>query len=137
MRLFVDANIIVSVLNKEYPLFSSTARILSLAERPGFEVFTSPVCLAIAFYFAQKRNKTNAKEKIDLLCRHIKVAPVTETCVQAALADKMVLDFEDGLQYYAALEAGCSCIVTEDTEDYYFSAIEVLGSKDFLQRLLQ
>jgi predicted nucleic acid-binding protein len=137
MRLFVDANIIVSVLNKEYPLFSSTARILSLAERPGFEVFTSPVCLAIAFYFAQKRSKNNAKSKIELLCRHIKVADVTETCVLAALADKKVLDFEDGLQYYAALEAGCSCIVTEDTDDYYFSTIEVLNSKDFLQRLLR
>jgi predicted nucleic acid-binding protein len=137
MRLFVDANIIVSVLNKEYPLFSNTARILSLAEKPGYEVFTSPVCLAIAFYFAEKRNKHKAKEKIDLLCRHIKTAPVSETCVAAALANKKIHDFEDGLEYYAALESNCTCIVTEDTGDYYFSDIEVFNSKDFLQRLLR
>jgi predicted nucleic acid-binding protein len=137
MRLFVDANIIVAVLNKEYPLFSNAARILSLAERTGFEVFTSPVCLAIAFYFAEKRNKATAKKKIDLLCQHIKTAPVTETCVSAALANKNVHDFEDGLEYYAALEKGCTCIVTEDTHDYYFSTIEVFNSKDFLQRLLR
>jgi predicted nucleic acid-binding protein len=138
MRLFVDANIIVSVLNKEYPLFSDTARILSLSERKGIDVFTSPVCLAIAFYFAEKKHKrTRAKEQIDLLCRHIRIAPVTVTCISAALANKKVLDFEDGMEYYAALESGCSCIITEDTDDFYFSDIDVMNSKDFLQRLLK
>jgi len=31
MKVFVDANILVSVLNKEYPLFTYSARILSLS----------------------------------------------------------------------------------------------------------
>ncbi len=138
MRLFVDANIIVSVLNKEYPLFSTTARILSLSEREGFDVFTSPVCLAIAFYFAEKKYKrTRAKEQIDLLCSHVRIAPVTVTGISAALANKKVLDFEDGMEYYAALESGCNCIITEDTGDFYFSDIEVINSRDFLQRLLK
>jgi predicted nucleic acid-binding protein len=138
MRIFVDANIIVSVLNKEYPLFSNTARILSLSDKQGFEVFTSPVCLAIAFYFGEKKHKrTRAKAQIDLLCRHIRIAPVTVTCISAALANKKVLDFEDGMEYYAAVESRCSCIITEDTGDFYFSDIEVLNSRDFLQRLLK
>jgi predicted nucleic acid-binding protein len=137
MRLFVDANIIVSVLNKEYPLFSDTARILSLADRQGFDVFTSPVCLAIAFYFAEKKYKrTRAKVQIDQLCRHIRIAPVTVTAVSAALANTKILDFEDGMEYYAAIESGCSCIITEDTSDFYFSDIAVLNSRDFLQSLL-
>ena len=55
MRIFVDANILISVLNKEYPLFTHSSRILSLANRKGFEIYTSPVCLAIAFYFAEKK----------------------------------------------------------------------------------
>ena len=54
MNIFLDANILVSVLNKEYPLFSYSSRIVSLADHKNFNVYTSPVCLAIAFYFAEK-----------------------------------------------------------------------------------
>ena len=49
MNVFLDANVLVSVLNKEYPLFGFNARILSLADDRRFKLFTSPVCLAIAF----------------------------------------------------------------------------------------
>ena len=56
MRIFLDANVLVSVLNKEYPLFTYSSRILSLADHKGYEVFTSPLCLTIAFYFAEKKN---------------------------------------------------------------------------------
>ncbi|HPM30759.1 MAG TPA: hypothetical protein PLJ60_10545 [Chryseolinea sp.] len=55
MNIFLDANILVSVLNKEYPLFTYSARILTLADNKKFTVFTSPICLAIAYYFAEKR----------------------------------------------------------------------------------
>ncbi len=55
MKVFVDANVLVSVLNKEYPLFTQSARILSLAGSKNFEIYTSPICLAIAFYFAEKK----------------------------------------------------------------------------------
>ena len=45
-------------------------------------------------------------------------------------------DFEDGLEYYAAKEVECNCIVTEDTDDFYFSEIEVLDCKGFFNRYL-
>ena len=56
MKIFLDANVLVSVLNKEYPLFTYSSRVLSLADNPEFKVYTSPLCLAIAFYFAEKKN---------------------------------------------------------------------------------
>ncbi len=72
MRIFLDANILVSVLNKEYPLFTYAARIISLADNKKFTVFTSPLCLAIAFYFAEKKSGTRlAKQKIKLLSEKI------------------------------------------------------------------
>jgi predicted nucleic acid-binding protein len=136
MRIFVDANILVSVLNKEYPLFTHSSRILSLTDRKGFEVFTSPVCLAIAFYFAEKKYKSaKAKEKINLLCNHLRIAEVSKAAVQKALRDSAVLDFEDGLEYYAAVENKCTCIVTEDVDDFHFAEIDVQRSEEFLKSL--
>ncbi len=134
MKVFVDANILVSVLNKEYPLFTHSARILSLSGNKNFEIYTSPICLAIAFYFAEKKHKTkSALEKITLLCKHILIAESTNSVVQKTIANKKINDFEDGLEYYSALETKCAFIITEDITDFYFSEIPVLTSRAFFE----
>ena len=138
MKIFLDANILVSVLNKEYPLFTYTARIVSLADNKKFTICTSPVCLAIGFYFAEKDcGKKMAKQKIDLLASKLTILNLGEKEVIQALTNKMVDDFEDGMQYYAALANKCMLIITEDINDFYFSKIEVLKAKDFINGLLK
>src|SRR5215471_1250363 len=135
MKIFVDANILVSVLNKEYPLFTYSARILSLSGSKNFEIYTSPVCLAIAFYFAEKKHKSKlAREKISLLCNNIFIAPATTTVVEKTIANKKINDFEDGLEYYSAMESKCDFIVTEDSDDFFFSEIPVLNARDFFEK---
>jgi len=137
MKIFVDANILVSVLNKEYPLFTYSARVLSLSDRKNFEIFTSPICLAIAWYFAEKKSTAKvAREKISILCGHISIASATNETVQNTLANKKINDFEDGLEYYSALSAKCNFIVTEDIHDFYFSEIPVLKARDFFEKHL-
>ena len=137
MRIFLDANILVSVLNKEYPLFTYAARIVSLADNKKFTVYTSPVCLAIAFYFAEKKSGTQlAKQKIKLLSEKILVTAVGKTEVLQALENKQVNDFEDGIEYYAAVNNECDVIVTEDTGDFYFSDIKVCRAQIFLTEYL-
>lgn len=130
MRVFVDANILISVLNKEYPLFTNTSRILSLADNRKFTVYTSPICLAIAFYFAEKKSGTQlAKEKIKLLSSKLAIADLGKKEVLQALEHKKMNDVEDGMQYYSALANKCEAIITQDTEDYYYSSIEVLDAE--------
>ena len=137
MKVFLDANILVSVINKEYPLFPFTSRILSLNQNFHFSLYTSPLCLAIAFYFAEKKSKKSvAKQKINLLALNLNIAANSAASVKLALQNPVVNDFEDGLEYYSALENGCSCIITEDVNDYYFSEIEVLNSMDFFNKYL-
>lgn len=68
MKIFLDANVIVVIVNKEYPVFSYASRILSLADRPQHTLFTSPVGLAIAYYFAEKKTSAQAtNNKITIL----------------------------------------------------------------------
>ena len=137
MRLFLDANILVSVLNKEYPLFSYSARILSLGNNNRFKIYTSPVCLAIAFYFAEKKHGTqSAKQKISLLAGNIMITDVGKETVLSALANKKVNDFEDGIEYYSAQKSKCEVIITEDVADFYFSEIEVLNTKNFIKKYM-
>lgn len=49
MKIFLDAIVLGSVLNKEYQLFTYSSRVLGLTDKNGFEMYTSPICLAIAF----------------------------------------------------------------------------------------
>lgn len=137
MKIFLDANILVSVLNKEYPLFPFSSRIVSLSQNSRFKLYTSPLCLAIAFYFAEKKSKTNlAKQKINLLAGNLNIAANSAGSVKLALQNPSVHDFEDGLEYYAAEENGCTCIITEDVKDFYFSEIEVLDCKEFFRKYM-
>lgn len=134
MKVFLDANVLIAVLNKEYPLFSYAARVLSLGENRGFVLVTSPLCLAIAFYFAEKKSGTAVvRAKIALLASRLEIAGADGDTVAQTISDKRVQDFEDGLEYYSALQAGCAVIVTEDRDGFYFSSIPVVSCADFLE----
>lgn len=137
MRIFLDANILVSVLNKEYPLFTYSARIVSLADNQKFTVYTSPICLAIAFYFAEKKSGTRlAKRKIEILVSKLSITTVGKNEVAQSIQNKQVYDFEDGIEYFAAENNNCDAIITEDTNDFYFSSLPIFNSKDFIEKYL-
>ncbi|TRX61255.1 PIN domain-containing protein [Fulvivirga sp. M361] len=133
MRVFLDANVIISVLNKEYPLYTYSSRILSLANSTSYSLYTSPLCLAIAFYFASKKSgQTMAKRKISILAANLKVTSIDGAIVKKALHNLSVHDFEDGLEYYSAVDGECQIILTENQEDFYFGKMEVLGCREFI-----
>lgn len=43
-------------------------------------------------------------------------------------------DFEDALQYQAALSAGCDCIITRNAKDFKFSVIPVCSAAEYVDR---
>lgn len=136
MRLFIDANILVATLNKEYPLYTWSSRLLSLQGKQNIALFTSPLCLAIAFYFASKKSGEKvAREKISLLLQHIGTTSMDEKTTTQAIQNRLIHDFEDGMEYYSALQHKCDFIVTENQKDFYFSDLEVIGCEDFLLKL--
>ncbi len=134
MKLFIDANILIAVLNKEYPVFTYAAKVLSLPQTKRIQLYTSPACIAITFYFASKKSgEQRAKEKIALLSNYILLADNRQKDLKDICSNKKINDVEDGLQYYAAKHSGCSFIITENTEDYYFSKdIPALSAERFL-----
>jgi predicted nucleic acid-binding protein len=133
MKIFLDANILISVVNNEYPLFTYTSRILSLADNPRFEVYTSAMSLGITWYFSEKKSGTNgARKKMDLLCEKLRISNIGQKEVEGAIQNPKLSDFEDALQYYSALNSGCQVIVTEDRSGFPLRNIPAMGAKEFL-----
>ncbi len=136
MRFFLDANILISVLNKEFPQYTYTSRILSMTEEnKSVTLVTTNICLAIAFYFAEKKHgEVQAKKKIGLLVEHLDIADCGNREAISVMQNKKIHDFEDGLQYYAALHSNCNCIVSNDQDDFYFSDLPVYNAERFFRK---
>ena len=64
------------------------------------------------------------------------ITDVGKETVLSSLANKKVNDFEDGIEYYSAEKSKCQIIITEDVDDFYFSEIEVLNTKGFIEKYL-
>lgn len=134
MNIFLDSNVVVAILNREYPLFDYAAKVLSLSDRNDVEIYVSPVTVATAYYFATKKSgEAMAKKKIELFLNHVRVSSVDHDCVQKAVSDPKVLDVEDGIQYYSALMEKCSYIVSENVKDFHFSKLPVMRADEFLE----
>ena len=76
-----------------------------------------------------------AREKIGVLLKHIGITTIDEKSTFKAIENKLIHDFEDGMEYYSAVEHNCDCIITENQKDFYFSDIEVIGCEEFLLKL--
>lgn len=138
-KLFIDANVLVSVLNQEQPLFLYSSRLLSIPFfNNKYKLYTTPISLAIAFYFASKKcGEKKAKEKIMLLCEKINILNVTKQEVIECLSNIKIHDVEDGLQYYAAYNQKCDFIITENKKDFYFSVIQIASCQEFFENYYQ
>jgi predicted nucleic acid-binding protein len=82
---------------------------------------------------AEKKNRHSARQRTNILSERLLISEMTEKTVKQTSKDKRIHDFEDGLQYYSALDSGCKCIITEDKDGFYFSKVEVLTSREFLE----
>ena len=80
----------------------------------------------------KKSGAVLAKQKIEILVSKINITPTDKETVLQAIGNKSIEDFEDGLEYYAAVQSKCQCIVTEDAKGFYFSELEVLSAEDFM-----
>jgi hypothetical protein len=63
------------------------------------------------------------------------VARIPESGVLQTIFYLKINDFVDGPEYYAVFDAGCSIIITEDKDDFWFSEIEVLDCEGFIALL--
>ena len=93
MKLFLDANVLISVLNHELPVFTYSSRILSLEQFSSrYKLYTSPLCLAITYYFASKKcGNKKAIEKMQILGNLLNICTISEAEVKATSLNKKII----------------------------------------------
>ena len=136
-RVFLDTNVLLDVLLHREPFVHDSARVLNRGFKGEIALYSTPLSFSTCMFVARKMlGYANALEALKILEHHINVATMDSTQLHEALY-AVAPDFEDMLQYCAALAAGCSHIVTRNEQHFPQSGIIVLSPTDFMQLSLE
>ncbi len=135
-RVFVDTNVLIDLLSRRHPHYESAAQLFSLADKKQIELAVSALTIANTSYILQKQIGTNETKKIlRKLQLIINILPLTDKIIGLASNDEKFIDFEDGLQFFSAVEFKQDVIVTRNLKDFKKSTIPVLSAEQFLKTL--
>ncbi len=134
-RLFIDTNIVIDLLARRTD-YSAAAKLFTLADKGEVELLVSSLTFANTNYILVKHEGKDQTLKIlrdlELI---VTITNLSGKVVQLALNDNNFRDFEDGLQYYSAIEDGAAAIITRNQKDFKASQLPVMNASQFLNSM--
>ena len=135
MKLLIDANILLDVLQRRVPHYRDSALIWKLCETRHAEGWVSALALANLIYVMRKSLTPEQIEdtlfKLGLIFR---VADLTAPDIAKAAAYRWN-DYEDALQAVAAERVHADAIITRNICDYANSRIVAITPSEYLAKL--
>ncbi len=134
-KILIDTNIIIDLLAKRKLFYEDAAKLFSKADRKQLKLAISALSFANTNYILSKL--TSAKEAREILRKFkvlVEVLSLDDKITELALSDESFSDFEDGLQYYSAIENEVDIIITRNKKDFKNSKLPVLTAKEYLAR---
>lgn len=133
-KVFVDTDIILDLLSKREPFYKHSAFLFSEADNAKIKIHVSSLSFSNINYILSKQYSADqARKKMLKFKTLVTVLAVTDKVVKLALASDFK-DFEDGLQYYTAIENNIKTILTRNLKDYKTSEIPVMTAEQYLKR---
>lgn len=138
IKLLIDTNIVIDLLAQREPFYKSAAQLFSLADKQKIVLSISALSIANTNYILSRlKSIQEAREILRRFRILTKVLPLNDKIIDLALNDNKFKDFEDGLQYYTAIENEQDVIITRDLRDFKESKISVMTADEFLISLEQ
>ena len=132
-KLFVDTNIVIDLLSRREPYYDEAATLFSLADKNQVELSASSLTIANTSYvLLHQMDSIKAKSILRKLRLIVKILPLDDKIVGLALNDETFSDFEDGLQYFIAIENGQETIITRNLKDFKNSKLPTITAKQFI-----
>jgi predicted nucleic acid-binding protein len=134
-KLYIDTNIVLDLLGKREPFYDDAAKLFSLADRGKVKLYISSLTIANTSYVLSKLKSTKEAKVILLKFKILVIVlELNDKIVELSLNDKDFKDFEDGLQYYTALENEAEMIITRNLKDFKASKIPVMTAGQYLKK---
>ena len=132
-RILIDTNIVIDLLSKRKNFYDDAATLFSLADKKQLKLTISSLTFANTNYILTKLK--SAKEAREILRKFkvlVELLSLDDKITELALSDESFPDFEDGLQYYSAIENEIDIIITRNKKDFKNSKLPILTAKEYL-----
>lgn len=133
---FLDTNVVLDFLLARDPFVDQAAELIERGQ--GGNLCLSVASLSFAtFYYIMRQQKLSHQATIQALselAKLVQIISVTPEHIRLALAADLP-DFEDAIQFFAALEAQADIIVTRDPKGFATASIPVLAPQAALATL--
>jgi predicted nucleic acid-binding protein len=132
-KIFVDTDITLDLLAAREPHYMAAANLFSLADNEKTRLFVSSLSFSnLNYILGRQFSSDQVRKKLLKFKTLVTVLPVGDKTVELALASDFK-DFEDGLQYFTATEAGLKILLTRNLKDYKAAEISVMSAENYLK----
>ncbi|MFN5089801.1 MAG: type II toxin-antitoxin system VapC family toxin [Bacteroidota bacterium] len=133
-NIFVDTNIIIDLLAKRDLFYKDAQALFTLSDKKEIQLCISSLSFANAYYSIVKHHKDiDAKKYLAKFKVLVKVLPLEDKAIELALASDFN-DFEDGLQYFIAMDNESDIIITRNKKDFKNAKIPVMTAGEYIKR---
>lgn len=132
MRVLIDTNVLLDVLEGRSPFLGPSTAVWALAEDKQFEGVVSSISFATLFYLGCRRfGWSMAMAGIQKVHQVFEVAGVDGNVITEAINSGLP-DFEDAIQAFSGLHAGATHVVTRDMKGFSNGPLPVLTPDQFV-----
>lgn len=133
--IFWDTNVLVDLLAERDPYYLDAALIASQADQGKIAIYASTLSFANCAYILRRSEKDEKmRNKLAMIKTVVQIVSLDEKVMDKALAGGF-RDFEDALQYYCALQANCSIMLTRNGRDFKEANIAIMTPAEYLASL--
>ena len=132
MDVFVDTNVLLDVLAQREPFYSDSVAVWTLAERGKVHGLVSAVSFTNIFYIVRKLRNHQVALRTMVQLRDTFTPIACDAQVLNQAIDANFGDFEDAVQYFSAVRAEASCIVSRNPDHFPRADLPVLSPPEFL-----
>lgn len=131
-KIFADTDIILDLLAQREPFYNASAKLFSSADKGEIKIYVSSLCFSNIYYLLSKQyNADQAKKKLLKFKALVTVLSVTDKIIDLSLSSDFK-DFEDGIQYYTAIENNIKILLTRNLKDFKVAEIPIMTAEQFV-----
>ncbi len=136
MRILVDTNICLDILQKRPGLFQSSRDALILASNKGYKLYITTATVMDIMYITRKAFSDNVQQRLTVegFISAFKLLKVTKKDIKYAFSGVMK-DFEDAVQANCAKAHGINLIITRNIKDFINSPVKAITPEDFISNI--
>ena len=133
-NIFVDTNVVIDLLAKREPFYKDAQDLFTLSDKKEVQLFISSLTFANAYYSIVRHHKeVDAKKYLSKFKVLVTILSLEDKAIELALASDFK-DFEDGLQYFIAMDNEVDIIITRNKKDFTISKIPVMTAGEYLSK---